>query len=81
MNVPSGNFDPSGSPIAIAVSALASLISMITLEFFRAWLKKWKQRNVVSDVSTIQDRFPESAEPGKQGPGFDDHLNAYNQPK
>ena len=81
MNVPSGNFDPSGSPIAIAVSALASLISMITLEFFRAWLKKWKQRNVVSDVSTIQDRFQESAEHGKQCPGFSDNSNVYDQHK
>ena len=81
MNVPSGNFDPSGSPVAIAVSALASLFSMITLEFFRAWLNKWKQRNVVTDASTIQNRFSESAERGKPSPGLGDNLNVYDQPK
>ena len=81
MNVPAGNFDPSSSPIAIAVSTLASLISMITLEFFRAWLKKWKEKRLGNDASTIQDRFPESAERGKQGPGLADNLNVYDQPK
>ena len=81
MNVPSSNFDPSSSPLAIAVSTLASLFSMITLEFFRAWLKKWKQRNVVPDASTTQDRFHGSAERGKPGPGLADNLNAYDQPK
>lgn len=81
MNVPAGNFDPSSSPLAIAVSTLASLFSMITLEFFRAWLKKWKQRNIVPDASTTQDRFHESAERGKQVTGLADNLNAYDQPK
>lgn len=63
-NLSQSNVDPLSSPLSIAVSTFSSLFSILLLEFFRAWLKRWKEKQIINDTKPQQDRSQQNVDLG-----------------